>query len=150
MTLVLRMAKLQDIFPQQVLRTVQQLVNHLSLNPIKPNHNVQKLHLSEKLPTSNTSTDTGSPPLPQTETVRMKESLAYLWLITYDIDATWIYKSDDTVWVVTWQELCWHWQTVHIHRHWRTGHLKDIKMTIKWGESWSEHCHHTLYSCFWI
>lgn len=69
------------------------------------------------------------------------ERKVYLWLIADDVDAARIYKSDDTIWVVTWQELCWHWQTIHIHRHWRTGHLKDIKITwLEWTlSSYSGH-----------
>lgn len=51
-------------------------------------------------------------------------SSANLRLITNDVDAPWVHKSDDTIWVVTWQELCGHRQAVHIHWDWRAGHLK--------------------------
>lgn len=52
--------------------------------------------------------------------------LANLRLITNDVDAAWVDEGDDTIRVVTWQELCGHRQAIHIHRDGRAGHLRDI------------------------
>lgn len=34
---------------------------------------------------------------------------AYLRLVANDIDAPWVNKSDNAIWVVSWKELCGHW-----------------------------------------
>lgn len=52
------------------------------------------------------------------------QRLADLGLVANDADAPWVDKSDDSIRVVSRQELSWDGHTIHVHAHWRAGYLQ--------------------------
>lgn len=60
------------------------------------------------------------------------QQLADLGLVANDADASWVDESDDSIRVVSRQELSWDGHAIHVHAHWRAGYLQPKNSTDKW------------------